>query len=98
MWTRAKGKTGNHLLRMRFNAYMFRPGFIQPLKGVRSKTKLYQTFYNVLAPLYPLLKPLLPHHVTTTANVGRAMIRVAATGYSKHVLENPDINVLAVTT
>jgi hypothetical protein len=35
-------------------------------------------------------------HVTTTENVGRAMIRVAASGYSKQVLENPDINAVAV--
>ncbi len=96
MWARVKGKTENHLLRMPLNAYMFRPGFIQPLKGVRSKTKLYQAFYNVLGPLYPLLKRLLPNHVTTTENVGRAMIRVAVSGYSKRVLENPDINALAV--
>ena len=95
MWARVKGKTENHLLRMPFKAYMFRPGFIQPLKGVRSKTRLYQAVYNVLGPLYPLLKRLLPNHVTTTENVGRAMIQVAASGYSKHVLENPDINVLA---
>jgi hypothetical protein len=38
---------------------------------------------------------LLPSHVTTTENVGRAMIQVAAGGYAKHVLENPDINALA---
>jgi len=37
----------------------------------------------------------LPTHLTTTENVGRAMIQVAASGYSKHVLENPDINALA---
>lgn len=97
MWARVKGKTENQLLRMPFNAYVFRPGIIQPLKGVRSKTKLYQAFYNVIGPLYPLLRRLLPRHVTTTEHVGRAMIRVAATGYSKHVLENPDINLLAVT-
>jgi uncharacterized protein YbjT (DUF2867 family) len=95
MWARVKGKTENHLLRMPFKAYMFRPGFIQPLKGVRSKTRLYQAVYNVLGPLYPLLKRLLPSHVTTTENVGRAMIQVAAGGYAKHVLENPDINALA---
>ncbi len=77
---------------------MFRPGFIQPLKGVRSKTKLYRAVYVALGPLYPLLRRLLPSHVTTTENVGRAMIRVAANGYSKHVLENPDINFLAVRT
>ena len=97
MWARVKGKTENHLLAMPLNAYMFRPGFIQPVKGARSKTKLYRAVYTVLGPLYPLLKRLLPSHVTTTANVGRAMIQVAANGYSKHVLENQDINSLAVS-
>jgi hypothetical protein len=96
MWARVKGKTENDLLRMPFKAYMFRPGFIQPLKGVRSKTTWYQAFYSILGPLYPLMKRLLPKHVTTTENVGRAMIHVATSGYSKQVLENPDINALAV--
>ena len=36
-------------------AFMFRPGFIQPVKGVRSKTAWYQAVYNVLAPIAPLL-------------------------------------------
>jgi uncharacterized protein YbjT (DUF2867 family) len=97
MWARVKGKTENHLLQMPFNAYMFRPGLIQPLKGVSSKTKLYRAFYTVLGPLFPVLKRLFPNHVTTTENVGRAMIRVAANGYSKRVLENTDINVLGET-
>ena len=92
MWARVKGKTENRLLGMPFNAYMFRPGFIQPLKGVRSKTQLYQALYSVAGPLYPLLKRLAPSHVTTSENVGRAMINVAARGYAKRVLENPDIN------
>ncbi len=96
MWARVKGKTENQLLRMPLEAYMFRPGFIQPLRGVRSKTRVYQAIYAVLGPFYPLLKRLLPKHVTTTVNVGRAMIRVAAQGHTKLVLENPDINSLAV--
>ena len=95
MWARVKGKTENHLLRMPLKAYMFRPGFIQPLRGVRSKTRVYQIIYTVLGPFYPLLKRLVPKHVTTTANVGLAMIEVAAQGHTKHVLENPDINSLA---
>ena len=95
MWARVKGKTENHLLEMPFKAFMFRPGFIQPLKGVRSKTRLYQAFYLVLGPLYPLLKRLAPRHVTTTENVGRAMIEVAAGRYPKRVLENTDINGVA---
>ena len=95
MWARVKGKTENQLLRMPFRAYAFRPGYIQPFKGVRSKTRLYQAFYDVLGWLYPVLRRLLPRHVTTTENMGRAMIRVAAEGYGKRVLENPDINALA---
>jgi uncharacterized protein YbjT (DUF2867 family) len=98
MWARVKGKTENHLLRLPFKAFMFRPGYIQPMKGVRSKTRLYQTFYNIFGRLYPMLKRLAPRHVTTTENVGRAMIEVAAAGYSRRVLENSDINLLAAKT
>jgi uncharacterized protein YbjT (DUF2867 family) len=95
MWARVKGRTENRLLSAMPDAYMFRPGFIQPLKGVRSRTKLYQAVYNVAAPAFPLLRRVAPRHVTTTVNVGRAMIRVAAEGCPKRVLENPDINALA---
>ena len=95
MWARVKGKTENDLLQLPFKAYMFRPGFIQPLKGVRSKKSLYRAFYGALGPAFPILKRFFPNHVTTTENVGRAMIRVAASGYSKRELENPDINALA---
>ncbi|HEV7506299.1 MAG TPA: epimerase [Thermoanaerobaculia bacterium] len=96
MWARVKGETENALLRMPFKAaYMFRPGYIQPLKGVRSKTSWYQAFYTVLGPAYPILRRLAPGYVTTTVNVGRAMIRVAANGYSKQILRTKDINLLA---
>jgi len=96
MWARVKGKTENALLRMPFKAaYMFRPGYIQPLKGVRSKTGWYQAIYNVLGPAYPLLRRLAPRYVTTTVNVGRAMIQVAMNGYSKQILATNDINLVA---
>jgi uncharacterized protein YbjT (DUF2867 family) len=95
MWARVKGKTENHLLRMPFKTYVLRPGYIQPLKGVRSKTALYRAVYALLALFYPLLRRLAPRHVTTSENVGRAMIQLAANGYGKRVLENPDINALA---
>ena len=95
MWARVKGRTENELLRMPFDAYMFRPGFIQPLKGVRSKTKVYQAFYTVLGWLLPLLRRVMPGQLTTTENVGRAMINAAAHGYSKRVLTPADINDLA---
>ena len=95
MWARVKGKTENALLRMPFKArYMFRPGFIQPQHGIRSKTKLYRTIYAVTRPIYPLLRRLVPKYVTTTEQVGHAMLEVAKHGAQKPVLENWDINSL----
>ena len=94
MWARVKGKTENALLALPFaGAYMFRPGYIQPIGGVKSRTGWVQAAYTVLAPLYPLLRPLL--RGTTTANFGRALIEVAARGYTKRILYSSDINVLA---
>jgi hypothetical protein len=96
MWARVKGKTENHLLQLPFKAaFMFRPGYIQPLKGIRSKTRLYQTFYTLARPLYPVLKTLFPTYVTTTEKLGLAMIEVALRGCSQPLLENYDINALA---
>jgi uncharacterized protein YbjT (DUF2867 family) len=98
MWARVKGETENALLRLPFrSAYMFRPGFIQPLRGVRSKTSWYQALYTVLRPISPLLGRLLPGSVTTTVALGRALIQVAAAGYPKPILETRDINRLAST-
>ena len=92
MWGRVKGKTENDLLKLPFRAaYMFRPGFIQPLHGIRSKTKLYQFFYTALNPILPLLKSAFPKSITTTEELARAMINVARNGYSKPILEVPDI-------
>jgi uncharacterized protein YbjT (DUF2867 family) len=95
MWARVKGKTENALLRLPFKAaYMFRPAVIQPLHGIKSKTKSYRVLYAVMAPILPLLKALLPGYVTTTKQVGRAMLKVARQGAPKRILENLDINAL----
>jgi len=94
MWARVKGKTENALLTLGFaRAFMFRPGYIQPIGGVRSKTGWVQAAYTVLAPLYPVLRTLL--RGTTTSDLGRAFIQVAAKGYSKSILYSRDINALA---
>jgi hypothetical protein len=83
------------LLKLGFNAaYMFRPGFIQPLDGIKSKTPLYSAIYRVIGPLYPLLRAIAPNYVTNTKQVGRVMIYVAAHGAPKTHLENRDINAL----
>jgi uncharacterized protein YbjT (DUF2867 family) len=93
MWARVKGKTENDLLKLPFRAaYMFRPAGIQPLHGIRSKTAWYQAVYVIAAPLLTLLNRIAPKYVTTTEQVGRAMIKVARDGYPKPVLESEDIN------
>jgi uncharacterized protein YbjT (DUF2867 family) len=93
MWARVKGKTENELLRLPFKAaYMFRPGFIQPLHGVRSKTALYRIIYTAMGPVTPWLTALLPRYVTTTERMGRAMIEAARHGAPKAILESRDIN------
>jgi uncharacterized protein YbjT (DUF2867 family) len=92
MWARVKGETEHALLQMGFKAaYMFRPGLIVPLHGIRSKTAVYRVTYTLLTPLLPLLLRAFPKHVTTTEQVGRAMLRVAKQGYPKAVLEAADI-------
>lgn len=95
MWARVKGKTENALLALPLKAYMFRPGYIQPLGGITSKTRVYRLFYAVMAPLYPVLKRLTPNLVTTNETVGQAMIEVALNGYSRPILEVRDINAAA---
>jgi len=93
MWARVKGKTENALLAMPYKAaYMFRPGVIVPLHGIKSKTRVYQIFYAVTTPLLPALRALFPNQVTTTERLGRAMIAVAKKGYPTKVLEMKDIN------
>ncbi|HKJ01795.1 MAG TPA: hypothetical protein VJ997_05050 [Longimicrobiales bacterium] len=98
MWARVKGKTENRLLSMPFRAYAFRPGFIQPLKGVRSSTRLYRIAYTLAGPFIPLLRRVFSSHITTSVDVGRAMIQAAAAGSAKRVLENPDIDALAAAS
>jgi uncharacterized protein YbjT (DUF2867 family) len=92
-WARVKGKTENDLLKLPFKAaYMFRPAGIQPLHGVRSKTSWVQAIYVVAAPLLSYLAHTAPKYMTTSEQLGRAMIRVARDGYPKPVLESEDIN------
>jgi len=96
MWARVKGRTENALLRLPFKAaYMFRPGFIQPLHGIQSKTRLYSIVYTLSASLTPILRKLFPSHITTTEQLGKAMLQVAKHGYPKPILEMPDITSLA---
>jgi uncharacterized protein YbjT (DUF2867 family) len=96
MWARVKGRTEELLLGMGFRrAFMFRPAYIHPMRGVTSKTKLYRALYVIAKPLYPVMRRLFPDATTTTVMVGRAMIAAAVRGAPKPILESADINALA---
>ena len=95
MWARVKGKTENDLLRLPFKAvYIFRPAGIVPLHGIKSRTVLYRIPYTILGPILPWLKTRFPKYVTTTEQMGRAMLKVAREGAPKSVLESVDINLV----
>jgi len=98
MWARVKKKTEDALFAMPFKAvYVFRPGLIEPLDGIRSRTRIYNILYPMLYPLMLLTKVVSPGSITDTRRVGRAMLRVARNGFPKQILENPDINTAAAS-
>ncbi len=92
MWARVKGQTENALLQLFPSAYMFRPAGIVPLHGIKSRTPLYRIPYSVLGPILPWLHRRFPKYVTTTEQIGRAMLKVARQGAPQRILENSDIN------
>jgi uncharacterized protein YbjT (DUF2867 family) len=96
MWARVKGETENELLTLPLEAYMFRPGIIQPLHGIKSKTRLYRTIYTVATPLFSILKRV-SGSIITTEQIGRAMVAVAADGTPDRILDNRQIASLAAT-
>ncbi|ANQ47611.1 NAD-dependent epimerase/dehydratase family protein [Flammeovirga yaeyamensis] len=94
MWARVKGKTENMLLKKGFkDAIMFRPGFIIPEKGIKSKTNWYNAFYVITRPLFPLMKK--SKQITTTTNIGKAMINSLFFPPKLKHLENRMINNLS---
>lgn len=93
MWARVKGRTENAILRLPFRrAYMFRPGYIQPMHGIRSRTTLYRVLYVIVSPMYPLLKRLFPNSVTTTERLGLAMLAAAKHGAPAAIVDPKLIN------
>lgn len=93
MWARVKGRTEHALLALPIRrATMFRLAGLVPLKGHKSKTKLYRAFYTPFSPVLPLLARLLPGLITTPAILGRAMIRAAQGRSQSRILEPVDID------
>lgn len=96
MWARVKGRTENDLAKLPFaGVYLFRPGIIQPLHGIKTKTPSYRIFYILAKPLLPVARALFPNLVLTTEEMGRAMLNAARLGPGRRVLEASDIARLA---
>jgi|SRR5580704_639168 uncharacterized protein YbjT (DUF2867 family) len=96
MWARVKRRTEDALFAMPFKAvYVFRPGVIRPMHGIRSRTRLYNMLYPVLYPIILVMRLVAPSAVTTTERVGQAMLHVARAGFSKQILGNREINAAA---
>jgi uncharacterized protein YbjT (DUF2867 family) len=95
MWERVRGRTENALFKLPFRAvYIFRPGMIQPLDGIKSKTAAYRVFYSMFKPVLPLLRAALPNQVLTTRQIGQAMLAATRSGSRSRVLETADIPTL----
>lgn len=67
----------------------------QPLRGVTSKTRWYRTAYTLATPLMWLMHRVAPGRISTTDQIGEAMIAVAHHGAPTAVLENAAIRVAA---
>ncbi|CRK57574.1 hypothetical protein [Alloactinosynnema sp. L-07] len=95
MWARVKGRTENELMSLPLATFMFRPGFIRPMHGVKSKTRLYRLLYAVVSPLSGLIQRIAPNQVSTTEGIGKAMLEVARSGAPQPILGTRAINALA---
>lgn len=92
MWARVKGKTENDLMKLPFaQVYNFRPGIIEPGKGMKNTIKMYNYFMWLL----PIVKLISKNGVVSLTEIGRAMINAGTKGYKKQVLEVKDIKELA---
>lgn len=92
MWARVKKKTEDELRALGFKSFAaFRPGYIQPMDGIESKTPAYRWMYVFTKPLYPLFKGMTKY-VTSSRQLGFAMVQVALHGSHKTVLESEDLN------
>jgi uncharacterized protein YbjT (DUF2867 family) len=94
MWARVKGSLENRLKELPFKSvYLFRPGFIRPIKGLRHAHLISE----VAGVMYPFLRVMTPKWVCTLEDVGLAMIQAAQAGTSRQIIENKDIATLART-
>jgi uncharacterized protein YbjT (DUF2867 family) len=94
MWARVKGETENALLAMPFRAYAVRPGFIQAVGGVKSKTQLYSALYRITGWLYPVVRRAAPNYAIRSDELAAAMIELSRQRPEKRIWESADLRPL----
>jgi hypothetical protein len=93
MWARVRQRVEGALKDLPFrHVGIVRPGMIRPMHGISHRYLSYRIFLALMWPVFPLLVWLAPGLCTTTARLGRAMLRVVQGKADKFVLESRDIN------
>src|SRR5258706_3535446 len=88
MWSSVKGITENDLMKLPFKeVYNFRPGIIQPTKGLKNTL----SFYKYLGWLFPVIDMFFSKNICTLRELDLAIIHAATKGYHKQILEVKDI-------
>ncbi len=95
MWARIKGETENAVLSLPFDGYALRPGYIQPMHGVKSKNALYRNMYRITGRIYPILSRLAPKYVIGSDQLAHAMLNIAADGTPQRILESSELVALS---
>ena len=89
---RVKGETERALAALPMRTILLRPGVIQPVDGVHSPHHGLAVFYGLANPLMGLGVRMAPRWMTTTAHVGRAMLRLLHEADPQAIVENDEIN------
>ena len=88
MWARVKGKTENDLMKLPFKqVYNFRPGILEPTRGLKNTISYYKYFGWLL----PVIRVLAPNSICSLKQLGMAMINAVSTGYEIQILTVKDI-------
>lgn len=93
-WANVKGKAENYILNKGLkDSYMIRLGLLIPENGIKAKTRIYNFFYTMMVPFYPLMK-MIPS-ITTSSKLGKAMINCVYFPSKDKYLDNRKINKLS---
>ncbi|MCP5071483.1 MAG: NAD(P)H-binding protein [bacterium] len=94
MWARIKGKTENALREVGFSqVVVFRPAFIRAMRGSKPRGALIRVAYAVFGAFGPIIRVF--GGATSTVEIGKAMVAVAAGASAESRLDSTAINQLA---